>query len=105
VSSLFDYLSAKHGEDAPDIIEKFSNTGRAHVIVEAEISGEQVDGFFMIPSLTGWHNSNLKGFIQVNGLDSDIDTDVQEELDRWVGNSAQGVLDKTPNGTFLRLAK
>lgn len=105
VQSLFDYLTERHGEDAPDIIEKFNNVERNHVIVKTDLNGEEIDGFFMIPSLSGWHNSNLRKFIALNNLDSDVDTSVQADLDKWVGREVKGVLQKTSDGTFLRLAK
>jgi len=102
---LGQHLSDKHGEKAGAIMEKFSNLDRDHVVVRARIAETDIDGFFMIPGLTGWHKSNLKSFIQINELNSDIDTDVQADLDTWIGCKVIGVLEKTQNGTFLRLAK
>lgn len=109
VITLGDHLLNKHGVDAaPAIMEKFNNLERKHVIVEATIADTVVDDVFMIPGLTGWSKSNLKSFIQLNKLDSEVDTDVQKDLDKWVGQPVQGILQtaKDPTkGTFLRLAK
>jgi len=111
VDTLYDYLNAKHGEQAQAIIEKFSNTGRDHVIVSAETpSGEVVEGFFMIPTLAGWSNSNLRRFITYNKLPSEVDTEVQEDLDTWVGREVGVVLQSVTmsdgsKAKFPRLAK
>lgn len=105
VQPLGEYLMDRHGaERYAEIADKFNGLERDNVIVKATIAGSTVEGFFVIPQLTGWNQSNLKGFMQVNSLPA-VDTEVQKDLDKWVGMPAQGVLVKSGEGTFLRLAK
>ena len=105
VMPLQEYLIRRHGEKAPEIIDKFSNVERDNIIFTAEFEGAEIEGFFMIPGISGWHNSNLKSFLQLNGMTADVDTDDPDTLKVWLGAKVKGVLDKTSSGTFLRLAK
>ena len=92
--TLREYLKTKKNPVLEQVIDDaFKNPDRLNVIVIAEVDGCAVDAFFMVPTnRRGWEKSNLKRFIDKNGL-AMIDTDNPKDFKKWLGKKVAAKID------------
>lgn len=92
IKPLREYLKTKRNPLADAVIdEKFKNPDRDNLIVVFEVAGSSIDQFFMLPeNARGYTKSNLKRFVDVNGLPL---IDIPKELKKWAGQKVKVKLD------------
>jgi len=92
IKTLREYLKTKRNPLTDKVIdEKFKNPDRNNLIVVFEVAGSAIDQFFMLPeNARGFQKSNLKRFIDVNGLAL---IDIPKGLKKWAGQKVKVHLD------------